>query len=440
GQFQTQGSQSQDQGNQNQDLGGQFQTQGSQSQDQGNQNQDLGGQFQTQGGQSQDQGNQNQDLGGQFQTQGSQSQDQGNQNQDLGDQFQTQGSQSQDQGNQNQDLGDQFQTQGSQSQDQGEQSQDLGGQIQNQGDQTQLQGQLASLGDQSEEMGDQSQTQGSQLQGDQTQGQNQGDQMQGQNQGDQTQGQNQGDQTQDQNQGDQFQLMTGHGGQSLGDQILTSSPSISTPVNVSGVTVNVTVSCCDEKKKKKEKTKKDCEEQCRCSITSLLNLLRTFSLAITDSELSQLVFNISGLPTSTLTGNIGNVTNCTFTVLPEDGSNAITFLTDSLNALTISQTQGTPSLFSLLLSYLQTTNCSPTQNASEKDCHEDTTCCFDQINQQLQAFFAANLELQIFVDNTIVPGFILKICDDIVYLVDSLTDPTSITAIPICKIVGFQPL
>ena len=236
--------------------------------------------------------------------------------------------------------------------------------------------------------------------------------------------------------------MTGHGGQTLGDQILSSNPNISTPVSVSGVNVNVTVSCCDEHKKHKQ-YKHDCQMECKKSIKSILSLIKTFSLAISDQTSSQIEFYSYGLPDSPLAGNLGKITDCTFTVEPESGGKDTTYITDILEALSFEPTANTPNLFSLLLSYLQSLPnfkyCYRTDDSDESD-NFSCDCCYKKIEVQLQAYCTAGVNLQINLANSSFDGYIYKISNDIIYLLDDLTDPTVIYSIPSCKILSYQPL
>ncbi|HBR09180.1 MAG TPA: hypothetical protein DD735_09855, partial [Clostridiales bacterium] len=308
---------------------------------------------------------------------------------------------------------------------------------QSQGDQSQSQGDLAETqGDLSAAQGDQYQTQGDQTEilGDMSQSQGGG------TQGDQTQG----DQTQSlaghggQTQGDQNQTMTGHGGQTLGDQTLSSSPTISTPVNVSGVNVNVTVSCCDECKKHRKNDFEDCKIECRRTITSLLNLIRTFSLAVANPSASQVEFYSCGLQYLPTYGSLGNVTDCTFTVVPGSDGNNITVLTDTLEALSFRPVDTTPNLFSLLLAYLQSApDC--VQDDLGKCGSDSRDCCDKELQLLLQTYCLSDTQIQINLAKVSFTGYIYKISNGIVYLVDDLTTPTVIYAIPLCRILSYQP-
>ena len=257
-------------------------------------------------------------------------------------------------------------------------------------------------------------------------------------QGGETQGsQTQGDQTQTmtghggQTQEEQNQLMIGHGGQTQGDQLLNSNPTISTPVNVSGVNVNVTVSCCDGKKK--HECACDCQAQCRASANALLSLVRTLSLAITDPENALIDFYARGLVSMPTTGNLGSGTACTFTIEPLLGAEPITVLTDALDALAIAQTGVTPSIFSLLLTYLQAQSDSP----ETKD--DECACCIAEIARQLRAYEAAGTQIQVGTESGSFTGYVYRVIDGVAYLVDDEEEPTAIYAIPVCKILNIQP-
>lgn len=397
-----------------------------QCQEQGDLTATQGDQYQTQGDQSETQGNLSAAQGDQSQTQGDQSATQGDQTENLGDLTETQGDLSQTQGDLTENQGELTETQGDQSQTQGELTENQGNLMETQGDQIQTQGDLSEMqGNQSQNQGDQTETLGdmAQYQG----GETQGDLVQG------DQAQSQGDQTQ----GDQTQTMTGHGGQTLGDQILTSSPSISTPVNVSGVNVNVTVSCCDELKKYRKDYCHDCQLECRNTIKSLLLLIKTLSLPINDLTNSQITLYYCGLQAAPTLGNLSDITDCTFAFEPAEGGNKRTFLIDVLETLSFEPSATEPNIFTTLLAYLQSLpSIVPVSNANDKDisCNE---CCFKKLLLPLQAYLIAMVRIQIELSTTSFTGYIYKINNDIIYLVDDLTNTTVIDAIPICKIISY---
>lgn len=318
-------------------------------------------------------------------------------------------------GNQIQNLGDLNQSQGDQAETQGDLTETQGQQSQTQGNQTETQGDIsAALGSQSQSLGSQTETQGdlTETMGDLTQSQG------GQTQGNQTQG--------NQTQGDQTQTMTGHGGQTLGDQTLSNNPTITAPVTVSGVNVNVTVSCDDCKK-----CCEDCISKCRRITTSMLSLIKTLALTITDPAAAQIGFYSTALQTVLTNGRLGSVANCTFTILPATG-NEITVLTDSLEALLFEPVATTPNIFSLLLAYLQSI---PNSVQDDCGCCPDDCCC-KELQLQLQGHYTINTNLV----NTPFTGYVYKNSNGIVYLVDDLNTPTKIYAIPLCKILSYQVL
>ena len=290
-----------------------------------------------------------------------------------------------------------------------------------QGNQTQTQGDLTeTLGDLSASQGEQNQTQGdfTETLGDLSA-----------SQGDQTQTQG------DQSQGDLTQSLTGHGGQTQGDQTLTNTPSISTPVNVSGVNVNVSVSCCDEHKK----CFYDCRAECRKCIATMLSLVNNFSLTITDPNDSLISFYSDGLSATPTVGNLNGMTDCTFTIAPESGGNDITICIEALDALSFEPTDTTPNLFSLLQTYLQSLPAyTDNQECSDQHCSSSCYSCYVEVLRLLQTYYTAQSLVQINLAQISQTGYIYKISNCIVYLVDDLTSPTIIYAIPTCKILSCQ--
>ncbi len=365
------------------------------------------------------QGDQNQNLGDQSQSQGDQSQSQGDLAETLGDQSQSQGDLAETLGDQSQSQGDLAETLGDQSQSQGDLAETLGDQSQSQGDQSQAQGDLAeTLGDQSQSQGDLAETLGDQSQ---SQG-----------------GQQQGDQTQSvtghggQEQGDQSQMMTGHGGQTLGDQTLSSSPTVSAPVNVSGVHVNVTVSC-DGCQKRCHRDAADCAAECRRTIAALLSRVKALSRDAIAPCAAQAGVYACGLQELPETGSIGRVSDCTFTVASVPGRERMTVLTDALEALVFEPVAAEPNLFALLLADLQA---SPETVRNPPDFAD---CCYDALQRQLQAYDDAKRLLQINLSKASFAGIIYAIQGGIVYLADDLAEPAVIYAIPLCKILSYEP-
>ena len=414
-----------------QGQGDQFQAQGDLTETQGDQAAAQGSQTQTQGDLAETQGDQVAAQGSQTQTQGDLAETQGDQAAAQGSQTQAQGDLAETQGDQAAAQGSQTQTQGDLAETQGDQAAAQSAQIQTQGDLAETQGDLAAA------QGSQAQTQGdlSESLGDMTQSQ------EGETQGSQTQG----DQTQSitghggQTQGDQTQSMSGHGDQTQGDQTLSSNPTISTPVSVSGVNVNVTVTC-GECEKKKEECCCNCQEECRKSVTALLYLVKTLASTLTDTTASLISFYSLGLQESPTVGNIGSVTDCLFAILPESAGNEITVSTNALEALSFESVTITPNLFSLLLNYLGSLPINIYHPDDGKDCCTSVCdCCYASILQQLQNFYFIKTLLRINLAENSFTGYIYKISNGVVFLVDDLTSPTILYAIPICKILNYQP-
>lgn len=252
--------------------------------------------------------------------------------------------------------------------------------------------------------------------------------------------QSQGGETQgSQTQGDQTQSITGHGGQTQGDQTLSSNPAISTPVSVSGVNVNVTVTC-GECKKPKEDGCCSCRKECRESIAALLYLIKTLASAITDPTASAISFYFLGMQGLPTVGNLGSVTDCLFTIVPEAAGNEITVSTDALEAVSFAPVATTPNLFSLLLNYLASLPMHLSHPDDGKGCGDSMCdCCFMPIRRQLQDFYFAKALLKIDLAESSFTGYIYRISNGIVFLVDDLASPTILYAIPICKIRSYQP-
>lgn len=78
-------------------------------------------------------------------------------------------------------------------------------------------------------------------------------------------------------------------------------------------------------------------------------------------------------------------------------------------------------------------------NNFSKDCSDKNDCCDKELESQLQAYYSSKTELQINLAKESFVGYIYKIICGIVYLVDDLDNPSIIYAIPLCKILSYQP-
>ena len=218
-------------------------------------------------------------------------------------------------------------------------------------------------------------------------------------------------------QGDQLQFLHGHGGQCLGDQHLINAPSISAPINL-----NVNADCLK---------KFDCAEACRKTCESLLHLIGAFSCSVQDPNDSRVAFYIKGQGCEPLVGNLAEVEECFFTVLPAECGAPITLIPTALEALAVTAGVCCPNLFSLLLNYL----------CAQPDCprptKEDGCPCTKALICTLQ--YILDMPVAIYTETHAFTGILYAILDGVAYLVDNVCEPTVIYAIPICQMVGYQP-
>lgn len=182
---------------------------------------------------------------------------------------------------------------------------------------------------------------------------------------------------------------------------------------------------------------KESHTQCRMSITWLLSLMEIFSQAIPEPTSSQFLTNYTGSPQSWTLGNLVAVSEGTFTIMPKSNEGNRTFLIDSLEALLIEPTTSTPSLFSLLLAYLQSANSSWLLDLEDPGISSDL-CCLKEVTVQLQDYYMTKSKLNIFLQNTLLIGYVYQIKNKMVFLVDDLDQPRLIYAVPICKILSYQ--
>ncbi|MBO9128089.1 hypothetical protein [Bacillus sp. 165] len=317
------------------------------------------------------------------------------------------------------------------------------------------------------------QKQGSQIE---EQEQNQGDQTQGnQTQGPQTQGQIENqeqlqvqDQTedQDQTQGDQFQQ------QSHGDQTMENNQTISTPVDVDGVNVNVKCGDCEptiifledfferQKKKKHDNQggddvekgcckEKNCVKGCDCCVQNLADLLRSvknFQATLTTpaDKAIDIYFSIMNGLTNPTTGQVINqVEGCSvirfrpadqLTVAP----NTAVQLCD-VAGICATDTGNTPNVFEFLLEQANADDETDENSCKRKKESCTCPCCALGIGEQLQCTANFGLLLDVFIQGQMMalPFYVLAVKDCLAYFVDNITDPNEICVFSLCKISGF---
>ncbi|WP_051404865.1 hypothetical protein [Bacillus cihuensis] len=254
-----------------------------------------------------------------------------------------------------------------------------------------------------------------------------------------------------------------HGDQTLGDQTLTNNPQISTPVSVSGVTVNVpvTVKCgCEERKKKEKKKdrrnrKEECCDCCARALANVLNQIRIFELTHPTDTVDIYFINFpSVIPNPTTGQTITSVNDCS----------TVSFRTDTTPPTTTVQlckvagisvdTTTSPDLFQFLETFAKNncnnspilSKCEECENKCGGNCHtcKNSFCscnnCANGIGQQLE--FAAGLGLPVnliieSLSSTIDGVFLLAICDCLAFFVNNSTAPTVIYAFSLCSVAGF---
>ncbi|MBA9027439.1 hypothetical protein [Peribacillus huizhouensis] len=267
--------------------------------------------------------------------------------------------------------------------------------------------------------------------------------------------------SQQQTLGEQTQTQR-HGDQTLGPQTLTNTPTINTPVTVSGVTVNVpvTVKCgCEKRKKKKDRRnrKGECCDCCARALANVLNQIRIFELSNPSETVDIYFLNLPFFtPVPTTGQTITNVNDCS----------TVSFRTDTTPPTTTVQLckvagirvgATSPDLVQFLVTFAKN-NCNNSPILSKCDecddkcggnCHtcKNSFCscnnCANGIGQQLE--FAAGLvtPVNLIIESLIAPingVFLLAICDCLAFFVDDLTTPKVIYAFSLCSVAGFTPV
>ena len=332
-----------------------------------------------------------------------------------------------------------------------EQKQEQGGLEQEQGPQIQGQNQ------EGQTQGPQEQKQGDQSQGPQTQEQNE---IQVQTQ-DQDQNQTE---DQDQTQGPQLQA------QRHGDQTMTNDQSISTPVDVDGVNVDVKCGDCKpiiifdddffEKQKKRKHGNKGgedvgndhcknrrCTKDCDCCVQNLGDLLkevRTFQSTDPSTKPIDIFFNtVNGLPNPSTGQVITQVEDCS--ILRFKLSTQATAAPNT--AVQLCDVAGICSTADPVIDFL-VEKANEVEDESDQSCDKKKksctcSCCATGIGDELQ--FTANygLELDVYIKgqlSTSTEGeslYVLAVKDCLVYLVDDLTTPGRVCVFSLCAISGF---
>ncbi|HEO8421716.1 hypothetical protein ABW02_18515 [Niallia circulans] len=323
----------------------------------------------------------------------------------------------------------------------------------------------------------QEQIQEGQSQGPQTQEQQQGDQTQGnQTQGPQTQSQNEiqeqtqiQDQTEDQDQTQGPQLQA----QRHGDQTMENNQTISTPVDVDGVNVNVQCGDCkptiifpddffEKNKKKKDHNQRGddmenckckenkCPKDCDCCVQNLADLLRkvqNFQTTLTNpaNRAIDIYFStVNGLPNPSEGQVISDIVDCS--VLRFRPADQITIVPNTavqlcdVAGICATDTDATPEIsnvyeFLLQQAYEDTEDCSYQKRKKPCNC----PCCASGIGEELRctANFGLLLDVYLKGQTTALPLYVLTVKDCLAYFVNDITDLDSICVFSLCAISGF---
>lgn len=343
-----------------------------------------------------------------------------------------------------------------------QQQQEQGGLEQSQGPQIQDQIQ------EGQRQGPQKQLQGDQTQGDQTQG----PQTQGQTES-QVQNSAQG-QTEDQNQTQGPQLQA----QRHGDQTMENNQTISTPVDVEGVNVNLKCGDCkptiiftedffDEKKKKRDRNQggedmekcncqsNNCPKDCDCCVQNLAELLRdvqSFQATLTDptAQAIDIYFStVNGFPNNPITNQvISDVVDCSVLRFRTAGQvlpvpNTTVQLCD-VAGICATDTDTSPEITNVYEFLLQRAT---TDTAEEEECTCckkkikpcSCPCCAAGIGEELSCTAPYGILLDVGVQGQTapLPLYVIAVKDCLAFFIDSLTTPTRICVFSLCAISGF---
>ncbi|WP_226671962.1 hypothetical protein [Rossellomorea aquimaris] len=326
---------------------------------------------------------------------------------------------------------------------------------------------------QTQEQGGLEQQQGPQTQEQIQEGQHQGPQTQEQQQGPQTQGnqsqgpQTQGPQTQGQNKEQEQQQGPQDQDQRHGDQTMTNDQSISTPVDVDGVTVDTKCGDCKpiiifdddffEKRKSRgdrrgeDMDKKDrCSKDCDCCVRNLADLLREVQVyvsTLTDPADADKAINIyfntvSGLANPTEFQVINQVVDCSvLRFRPADqeavAPNTAVQLCDVAGICAEDQAD-TPDVYDFLLE-----KASAIDEVDEDTCKKKKSCvcpcCASGIGEELKCTANYGLLLDVFVkgQTAALPLTVLAVKDCLAYFANNSADPVEICVFSLCSITGF---
>ncbi|MFI8684559.1 hypothetical protein [Rossellomorea sp. NPDC077527] len=323
---------------------------------------------------------------------------------------------------------------------------------------------------QTQEQGGLDQQQGPQTQGQIQEGQHQGPQSQEQQQGPQTQGnqsqgpQTQGPQTQGQNKEQDQQQGPQTQDQRHGDQTMTNDQSISTPVDVDGVTVDTKCGDCKpviifdddffEKRKRhgdkrgEDMDKKDrCSKDCDCCVRNLADLLRevqVYQSTLTDSNAKAIDIyftTISGMDNPTEDQVINQVVDCSvLRFRPADQTpvapNTAVQLCD-VAGICAEDIADTPDVYDFLLA-----KANAIEEVDEDSCNKKRSCtcpcCATGIGEELKCTANYGLLLDVFVkgQTEALSLYVLAVKDCLVYFTDA-ADPPEICVFSLCAISGF---
>ncbi len=178
------------------------------------------------------------------------------------------------------------------------------------------------------------------------------------------------------------------------------------------------------------------EDDCTDTVLSLLSQIAALQNSLSNDIQRILTFYMSGMPdvTNSINGILmGVFKNCWYNVKsPSTGTNSI-YSVGVLQAIEADNTQTTPDIFEMLLEFIDSLG---NQNCRCEVDNDDI--CENSLMYQLTGIQQTESQVTVVVEDASFTGYISKVYNGILYMVDSLLTPMAVYCIPVCNINGYE--
>jgi len=195
-------------------------------------------------------------------------------------------------------------------------------------------------------------------------------------------------------------------------------------------------SCYSDSDDSEDESRTSDEDSCTDTVLSLLCQILALQNSLSNEIQRVLTFYMSGMPdvSNSISGILTGVfKNCWYNVKsPSTGTNFI-YSIDILQAIEADNTQTTPDIFEMLLEFIDSLG---NQNCRCEVDNDDI--CQNSLMYQLTGIQQTESQLTVNVLDAAFTGYISKVYNGILYMVDSILTPSAVYCIPVCNIIGYE--